>query len=239
MPGYKLLNTDAGEGKLSSHIESAVRGRGTMVDSPLDEAGEKTALGVFDKSYRSYYFMEDWDDGVAYPGEGKGITVTLDDFYEIDTFTFAEPEDLGTGFNAASVFYWDEESRNMEQASCTLQQKTSENGRKYYLIRLTDPVRTNKLRFGFGRGGNVRNIRIAELNLYRYDSLADDIEALYADDLYTTLREDVTETALEELQNRLDTPDEVSQEYHPDREQLQRELDTAKAIFREEALQEQ
>ncbi len=238
MPGYKLLNTDAGEGKLSSHIESAVRGRGTMVDSPLDEAGEKTALGVFDKSYRSYYFMEDWDDGVAYPGEGKGITVTLDDFYKMDTFTFAESEDLGTGFNAASVFYWDEKSQKMEQASCTLQQKTSENGRKYYLIRLADPVRTNKLRFGFGRGGNVRNIRIAELNLYLYDSLADDIEALYADDLYTTLRADVTEKTLEELQNRLDTPDEVSQEYHPDREQLQRELDTAKAIFREEALQE-
>ena len=35
MPGYKLLNTDAGEGKLSSHIESAVRGRGTMVDLSL------------------------------------------------------------------------------------------------------------------------------------------------------------------------------------------------------------
>lgn len=122
----------------------------------------------------------------------------------------------------------------MEQASCTLQQKTSENGRKYYLIRLADPVRTNKLRFGFGRGGNVRNIRIAELNLYLYDSLADDIEALYADDLYTTLRADVTEKTLEELQNRLDTPDEVSQEYHPDPGAAQRELDTAKAIFREE-----
>ena len=61
----------------------------------------------------------------------------------------------------------------------------------------------------------MRNIRIAELNLYLYDSLADDIEALYADDLYTTLRADVTEKTLEELQNRLDTPDEVSQEYHP------------------------
>ena len=54
---------------------------------------------------------------------------------------------------------------------------------------------------------------------------------LYADDLHTTLRDDVTADEMDALQKRLDTADTVSGEYHPDREMLQKELDTARSIF--------
>ena len=68
---------------------------------------------------------------------------------------------------------------------------------------------------------------IAEVNFYYYDSLEDDILALYADDLQTTLKEGVTEETINELQKRLDTVDAKSGEYHPERTVLQRELDNA------------
>ena len=61
MPEYKLINTSNGEGKLSSHIKSAVfnnHAGSTMVDSPLDDAETRSALGLFDNNFASYVECE-------------------------------------------------------------------------------------------------------------------------------------------------------------------------------------
>ena len=92
-------------------------------------------------------------------------------------------------------------------------------------------ITANKIRLGFARGYTLRNITIAEVNFYHYDSLEDDILALYADDLHATLRDDVTQAEIEELQKRLDTQDAKSGEYHPERDMLQRELDNARSLL--------
>ena len=99
------------------------------------------------------------------------------------------------------------------------------------MMRRKMPDTANKLRLGFARGNNYRNIVIAEVNFYHYDSLEDDIMALYADDLHTVLKEEVTEDTIAALQKRLDTKDEKSGEYHPEREALQKELDNAKGLL--------
>ena len=57
---------------------------------------------------------------------------------------------------------------------------------------------------------------------------------MYADDLHTVLKADVTEDTIDQLQKRLDTKDEKSGEYHPERTALQKELDNAKGLLNTE-----
>lgn len=234
LPNYKLLNTSNGEGTLSSHIVSVTRdpGRSVMNNSPLDAEQNNSALGVADKSNESYYQVNDWDDGASYPK--TGLVFEFDDSYQMDTIVFTEPEDFAAF--KASVLYRNE-AGSMQATGCTVNQKSSENGRKYYVIKLNQPVTTDKIQIRLGHYyGHQNKITVSEVNFYYYDSLEDDIEALFTDDLFTTLREDVKSETLDELQARLDTPDEVSGEYHPDRAMLQKELDHAREILNEQSL---
>ena len=102
MPKYKLINEADGQGTLTSHIESVTHGRGKMVNSPLDK-DSTSALGAADNDYSSYYQMEDWDDGVAYPGEGKGLTFTFDKPYKMNYIAFAEGGGAGQATAMLSV----------------------------------------------------------------------------------------------------------------------------------------
>ena len=230
MPNYKLINESNGKGKISAHILDVSHGRGSMVASSLD-TGKQSALGVVDKDYGSCYQVLDWDDGAAYVAPNKGLLFKLDDYYEMSYITFAEPEDIAS-YAGVSVYYYDREHPEGTYAqNPAVLQRTDVNGRKYYLIKLAQPITANKVRLGFSRGYNLYNITIAEVNFYHYDSLEDDILALYADDLHTSLKEGVNEETIAALQKRLDTKDEKSGEYHPERILLQRELDNAKGLL--------
>ncbi len=230
MPNYKLINESNGKGKVSAHIASVTHGRGSMVSSSLD-TDKKSALGTVDKDAASHYQILDWDDGASYPSPDKGLLFTLDDYYEMNYIAFAEAEDIGW-YSGAYVYYYDQGHPNGTAAqNVSLLQRTDVNGRKYYMIKLAQPIKANKVRLGFTRGNNQREIIISEVNFYYYDSLENDILALYADDLHTVLKGDVTEAVIEELQKRLDTKDAKSGEYHPERAMLQRELDNARGLL--------
>ncbi len=235
MPEYKLINESKGKGKVSAHILDVTHVRGSMVSSPLDGqssgGGRKSALGTVDKDFASSYQILDWDDGAAYVSPDKGLLFTLDDYYEMSYITFAETEDIAS-YGKVSVYYYDKEHPNGTYSeNPVVLQRSDANGRKFYLIKLSEPVTANKVRLGFARGYNLRNIVIAEVNFYHYDSLEDDILALYENDLQTSLKEGVTEETINELQKRLDTVDEKSGEYHPERGVLQRELDNARGLL--------
>ncbi len=242
MPEYKLINKSNGKGKVSAHITGATHVRGEMISSPLDTAGSgdasvpaqgnrKSALGTVDKDFGSGYQVLDWDDGAAYVSPDKGLLFTLDDYYKMSYIAFAETEDLAS-YGRVSVYYYDQEHPDGAYAQgANVLQRTDENGRKFYLIKLEEPITANKIRLGFARSYNLRNIVIAEVNFYYYDSLEDDILALYGDDLHTTLKEDVTLETINGLQQRLDTKDPESGEYHPERSVLQRELDNARGLL--------
>ncbi len=236
LPAYRLINTSNGEGSLSSHIVSASFGSGAavMVASPLDtEPG--SALGAFDNNYASYVSRKDWDFGGAYPGEGKGITAQLDDVYEIGMITLAQPMDEGS-YSFVNVQYKDENGQRRTAQNVSISRR-SDGSRKYYLVKLREPVRTSTIQIGVGQGdGRLRSVTIAEIRFHEYDSLEHDILNLYADDLYITLREDVDASVIDELQNRLDTPDPASGEYHPDRSALQKELDAARELLETKGL---
>lgn len=231
MPEYKLINT-AEEGNAGEHIVSAVRGRGEMKDSPLDTEG-KTAWGMVDHNPASYFLVEDWDEGGAYPDfNNKGFTFEFDQTYVIGTIGFQEIYEQGN-FSRAFVEYWDEEKGQFQSVSgLKVEKRSDSNGKHYYFIRMADPVQTSKLRFGIGRDYSyIRNITVSEVYFYRYDSLEDDIMGLYEDSLHTVLKEEVNQGTIDALRTRLGTIDAASGEYHPDKERLERELKNAEDIL--------
>ena len=92
LPAYRLVNTENADGDYLNRIVSATYGRGSMIDSPLDEtSGEaKSAYGLFDDDYASYLKVADWDEGGFYPALGKGVTVTFDQPQTLGMVSFAD-----------------------------------------------------------------------------------------------------------------------------------------------------
>ena len=230
LPEYRLINASLGEGTLSSHIVSATIQGSTvrsMIDSPLDAENVKSALGIFDNLYTSYYNINDWDDGCAYVGKDKGVTVTLDKAYNIGYISFAQAIEKINIYGVRIL------ADGTEVKGTSIVKRLDENNRAWYLIKLPEGVQATKLQICI-RSFNAKGISIAEMRFHEYDSLENDIYSLFSDDLYTTLREDVTQADLDALQTRLDTP--VNNEYHIEKEMIQKELDNAKSIFAQQGL---
>lgn len=232
LPAYKLINTPGGAGEASAHIRSVTHEAGYMKDSPLDSG--KTAWGAVDNDYTSWYGLDDWDDGAAYPDNG-GLRVTFDGQYTIGTISLAQIEDRGA-YGNVRLFARGADGKETQVPGTTIV-KRSDGSRSYYTIKIPGGVTTDYLRVCVGYTYANTPVSIAEIRFYTYDSLEDDILALYADDLHVTLRPDVTGDTLDALQARLDTPDEVSGERNPEYETLQRELDNARGLL-DSALQD-
>ena len=231
---YRIINGATGEGELTDHIVSVTRRAGTrMESSALDEGNDTGALGVADNHFASYYQINDWDDAVSYHtgNEGWGLTVQLDQTFKMDRFAIAAPDD-STYYSGAAVYYWEGGVKKKAQGM-SFQRKTDSNGRAYYEINLTDPIETDQVQFGLQVSYyGTHRIQVAELRLYEYDSLADDIRALYTNDLYIALRESVKEEDFDRLQERIDT--KINGDYHPQRSVLQAELDAARKLYEEQ-----
>lgn len=226
MPAYKLINTPQGAGNVTAHIASVTHETGYMKDSPPDSG--KTAWGAVDNDYTSWYGLDDWDDGATYPDAG-GLRVTFDQSYHIGSISLAQIEDRGS-YGVVRVFARGQDGKEYQLSNVSLV-KHSDGSRSYYTIKIAGGVTTDYLRVCIGYTYWNSPVSIAEIRFYTYDSLEDDILALYADDLHVTLRDDVDEATIEALQTRLDTPDEVSGELHPERVALQRELDNARGLL--------
>ena len=229
MPKYRLINTGA-EGEKGAHIVSATQ-KGQMVDSPLDTAAG-TAWGTVDKKASSYYSRSTWDDG-GFNNLGEvGLIYEFDDVYQIDTIAVEALVPSDMQYSYAKVRWWDEAGTASDQIVATVLKKQDAEGRTYFMIKLPAPVEAKKLQIGLARYlANTNLITVSEVYFYYYDSLADDIAALYADDLHTMLKENVTQADIDALRERINTQDPVSGEYHPDRELLLRELKTAEEIL--------
>lgn len=230
MPKYKMINY-AGEGEVSEHIIAAAGG-GTMQDSPKDtQAG--TAFGTVDNNFASHYLLNSWDSG-GYNNLGKdgGLTYEFDKAYKLEKFALQEVLPQGNHYFYAKVRYWDEQGKEVYLGNVTLQRKTDDKNRIYYLISLPEPVTAKKIQFGLARYSASGTITVSEVYFYHYDSLEDDIDALYKDDVHIELKEDVTQETIDELRKRINTKDEVSGEYHPDKAKLEKELAAAEELLK-------
>ena len=107
----------------------------------------------------------------------------------------------------------------------------------YYMVNFKWTYKSKKIKVDTsGYGGSTQII--SELKFYEYDSLADDIKNLYKDDLRLVLKESVTQNVLDELSKRLNTQDDLSGEYHPDKAILEKELDVAQKLFNDKEVSE-
>ncbi len=234
MPRYKLINP-AGDGEVSEHIIRASIGQGEMKDSPLDtEAG--SAMGTVDNNPISHYYVGTWDCGGYNPLKENlhGITYEFDQPYKMQRIALQEIEAQSNGYYYAQVRYWDEEGVShllTGNNGVSISRKYDEEERTYYLIKLPEPAVIKKIQIGLARYSASGSCTVSEVYFYHYDSLEDEIMALYEDDLHTVLREDVDQATIDGLRTRINTPDDVSGEYNPDKEYLERELQTAEDIL--------
>lgn len=82
-------------------------------------------------------------------------------------------------------------------------------------------------------------VAIAEIAFYKSDKIADEIKALWADDLHTTLTDGVTEDTIIDLETRSNTIDRISNEYNPQRANFLKELEDARNILNNVSLHRQ
>lgn len=231
MPKYNLINTGR-EGEKGQHIVSASQNHGTMMNSSMDE-GAKTAWGTVDHDPNSYYLRTTWDDGGYNNIGSNGLFYEFDEEYTIQSFALFEAVPTSPNLFYTKVNYWDangiQTSLNYGQVSTI--RKTDSEGRAYYLIKLPEKAQIKKIQIGLARYLASGNINVSEVYFYHYDTIEDDIANLYDDDLHLVLKPEVTQETIDGLRARLNTPDEVSGEYNPDRERLETELKNAEDIL--------
>lgn len=233
MPKYNLINTSNGAGELTEHIVSASVGTGWMVNSALDTSSS-SALGLFDDDYSSYWQTDSWDTGGFNQWATRGIKVTFDKKYTIDEIRIAEHQDQGD-FPYIKLYYYDDNNQlQTMNLDWNYTKEKDANGRMHYRIKLKNPITVSSLTLGLARYlTSSPKVQVAEVKFYEYDSLEDDIQNLYTDNLHLAIRKDVQASDFEQLQERLDTKN--NGEYHPDRDILQKELDEARALFNDQA----
>ncbi len=233
LPEYRLLNTSNGQGKLTAHIKDAVIGgdHASMKNSPLDENKPKSGLGLADDDYGSYWCKADWDDGAVYPGTTKGMTITLDDDYQMNYFTFAAANQKGS-LNLVSIRYWNSKDTAAKDVNARLLERRDSNDNIYYIVKFEQTVTAGKIHMSLGRSWSDRSeMRVGEIHFHHYDSLEEDIMGLYEDEMHTTLKSGVTKERIAQLKERLETPDAASGEKHPLYRELSLELKTAEEIL--------
>lgn len=236
VPRYHLINTGSAGEKPAHIISVARRAACTVANSPLDQGQTASAWATVDNNPASYYQTAGWDEGGFNPmGADVGLIYEFDQAYKMDTVALYGYS--GYDFTYTHVRWWGADNVAHDLSGVSVQTRQDAEGRSYRLMKFAQPVEAKKIQIGFGRyladGGTMR---VAEIYFYHYDSLMEEIMSLYEDDLHMVLRADVTQATIDALRARINEIDEVSGEYNPDREVLERELATAEDILNDVAL---
>lgn len=190
---------------------------------------------IVDNNYESYWQANTWDTG-GYNTKDSGVVVEFDDVYNLD-YMFLVPKDDSASFFYVKTYYWDE-AGNRKAIGSNISSATSPNGQKYYKVQLTKPVNTNKIQVCLANYSAGGNIAVREFKFYEHDNLLDDVAALFKDDLRVELQDNVTEEMIAALEKRANTKDEVSGEYNPNQKVILADLDYARKILNDTAIQD-
>ncbi len=248
LPRYKAINLpqkdEAGNekvGELTDHIKSAICGSRkqiSMVDSKLDNGKEKTALGVFDNDYNSYWQCTDWDDGGTYTAndDSKGVIVEFDDTYKMNYITLAQIENKGN-IGRATIYYWgndEQQAATMIKPAQVVTRKDKE-GRLYTAIKLPRPIDAKKIRVQIGDPYYVARLTIAEMRFYNYDPIEDEVNELFKDQMHLELKDGVNIEKIDALQSKLETTYDHD-ELNPEKDSINEELQLARDILNDQNL---
>ena len=124
------------------------------------------------------------------------------------------------------------ENGTRQSVGCSVQRLGAEakNTVRYILDRA---VNAKTIEFGVHRYYNAAST-ISEIKFFKYNSLEDDVNGLFADDMHATLREEgVSQDDIDTLRERLTVKDETWDEYHPKKSLLESELDLAEQLLKD------
>ena len=203
---YKLINTLNDTNEVgTSHIIDVQ----TQSDSITTTDGK---FAVVDGDYTTDFIRKDWDTGIY--GD-SGPIITFDKEYTIGEIALFKTLQQGSQYDVpykVEVHAFDE-AGNQKTYQAKIQTKSS-NNQSYALLTFEEPIKAKKIQVNPSVYGG-RHVSISEIKFYEYDSLQDDVKALFKDDLMLELKEDVTQDDLDALIERAKTMDPVSKEYHP------------------------
>ncbi|MBS5950526.1 MAG: M60 family metallopeptidase [Clostridium sp.] len=232
MSEYKLINRVVEGEEHTSNIVDVEYGRVDPGSHPDGMEGNKFA--IVDNDFSTYWTSFTWNSS-----HNSGPTVTFDKEYTIDTIRIATRLDgvyaYDVTYDYVPVRYFDSEKNefvNVNAKYTTLKDK--DNGTLYYEVKLPNPVTTSKIQTALRINpsyGKAQYSSISEIKFYEYDSLENDVAALFKGDLMLELNDDVTQERIDELIKRANTIDSASMEYHPKQEQLLADLKRAQDLF--------
>ena len=228
MPKYKLINVNDSQGRAMSHIVSI-----TGSNDKVEIFGGTDWTVLADNNPASYITIGDWDSGVSY-NNFRGPEIVLDQVYTFDTIRFAPFEGETVSIYGAALGYYDG-SGTLVKVDASLSAKQDAQGRKYYEIITHQPITASKFQLRT-RTFNTAPITMSEVRVYNYDDLEDTVAGLFADDMRTELRDDVTMKDITDLITRAESAiDPVSGEAHPHKATILTDLEYAKALLEHNA----
>lgn len=197
-------------------------------------SGESTSTyALVDNNYNTYWEANSWDTG-GFNVLKKGPIIEFDGFYKLDK-TFLIPMDDTASFSYVKVYYYNEAGIEQE-VKADISSSTSPNGQKYYKVILEQPIYTNKIQICLANYLANGTIALREMKFYEYNSLEDEVAALFKDDLRIELQDQVTEEMIQTLETRVNTKEEASGEYHPNRSVMLKDLEYARQILNDTAI---
>lgn len=232
MPAYGLLNDGPDKGKdVTNHIKKVENIEGANYNRADEEIAIPTV--IVDGDPTSYWLLEDWDSGVHYGS--RGPIITLDQPYEMDTIRFTAGPAQKSDLSAIKVLAWETEdgSGSGKEIPGRFSRLASmdNNGSVYYEFIASEPFTAKKVQINLSASGNVRYISIGEIRFYEYNSLLNDIDALFTDALHVALKAEVTMDDVKALKERANELDPASGETHPKKELALKDLSVAESIL--------
>ncbi len=241
-PKYKLINTYNNATHRTDHIMDVIYTDGLSYRKDQDNnVTDADKWSMADDDYQTYWEKKDWQVN-AHSYNGNAPVFVLDNTYKMDEFIVTVPDGYPYSYKYANtnddvIRYWNTSdtrtSANMTTVQAKIIAKEDKNKRKYYVLKLDEPIEANALQFGLTVTGNGGLIQVAEFKLYEYDSLVDDVAALFLDDLRVELANDVTEEKIQSLRERANIKD--NDEYNPYRESILNDLDYAEQLLKDTA----
>lgn len=223
---YHLINTSLGEDTPTKGIQSVTY---PVTINPNDYPYEYDEFDIVDDDESSFWNFSSWDAGGYNSGKPSPI-VEFEKAHTFGEFVVVPSYNEQGSYAYVKVRYWDDENKVHLIENASMKQAKDAQGKVYYRIQLQEPITSNKIQINLAQywAGN-KSIRISEIKYYTYDSLAKDINALFADDLQIELQPEVTQATIDALRVRLETEDQG--EKHPDYESLSKDLTYAEGIL--------
>ena len=220
---YKLINTANGVGALTNNIEKVEFKQG---DSDNENA-------VVDNDYSTAWTWNGWDTSIY--GKG-GPVITFDKEYKIDTVRLITRLDIDSWPYEGNIGFLNKETGKWEYINASL----STSG-KVVTLKLSEPITAKQIQTNISvyPGSGSGKVSISEIKFYEYDSLEKDVDNLFADDLKLSLNNDVTQTMVDELVKRANTIDPINLEYHPNKEEILKNLQRAQDLLNDVLLQDE